>query len=349
MNKFDAKYEIRLAQKKDIANIMQFIECHWKAGHIMAHDRDLFEYEYVNGNDVNFIIAIEREKKTIEAIFGFLNCSHHEDAAKKYVWGSIWKVVEGNDNLPLLGIELARRVKELTGCRAHIGNGANPKTTIPLRKIFFKEKVARMNHYYLLNADIKVYKIAVVQQKELNDSGFFSDHARLEKFGSMQEVNDRFDIDNVEAVPYKDSWYVEKRFFNHPYYEYDVYGVQSLSRNIEAILVTRTVLCEGSKVLRIVDYIGDQSAFAGLGKTFQSMLKSNGYEYLDFYELGFEKKFIVEAGFKLKDEYDPNIIPNYFEPFLRENVEIWAHYQEEGTLFFKADGDQDRPNQIQER
>ena len=35
---------IKFATKNDIADIMDFIENHWKHGHILARDRNFFEY-----------------------------------------------------------------------------------------------------------------------------------------------------------------------------------------------------------------------------------------------------------------------------------------------------------------
>ena len=43
-------------------------------------------------------------------------------------------------------------------------------------------------------------------------------------------------------------------------------------------------------------------------------------------------------------ENDENVIPNYFAPFVQENVEIFFHAPNEEIVFCKADGDQDRPN-----
>ena len=53
MNKFDERYEIRLGTKRDIDNIMEFIDLYWKKGHILSIDRKLFEYEFLDGNQVN--------------------------------------------------------------------------------------------------------------------------------------------------------------------------------------------------------------------------------------------------------------------------------------------------------
>ncbi|RNB71718.1 hypothetical protein [Brevibacillus panacihumi] len=346
MNKYDERYEIRLAKHSDIENIMSFLDTYWREGHIMARDRELFEYEYVNGDTVNFVLAIDKGTQLIEGIFGFLNCSQTPDSTKKDIWGSMWKVVDTHDNIPFLGVELARRVFALTGCRTQIGNGANPNTTIPLRRMFFGDKVARMQQYYLLNNEIDEYKIAIIQNKDSADYEVTDNGTFLVEFNSIDDVKRNFDIDRVESIPYKDYWYINKRFFNHPYYKYNVYGLQDANRKTGALMMTRTIECNGSKIMRIVDYIGDQQLFASLGKNFASLLKEHEYEYIDFYTLGFNEKHILSAGFKLRTDHDPNVIPNYFEPFVRKNADIWAHYKFDGTLFFKADGDQDRPNQL---
>jgi hypothetical protein len=349
MNKYDERYEIRLARRSDIDDIMRFIDEHWRKGHIMARDRRLFEYEYVDGEDdhVNFVLAIDRKSRSIEGIFGYLHCSQTADPGKKDIWGSMWKVVDEHDNIPFLGVELARRVVALTGCRMQIGTGANPNTTVPLRRMFFGDKVARMKHYYYLNPGIEDYRIAVIRNRDHARFGGAGSKTALVEFNSINEVKQHFDIDSVEAVPYKDGWYINKRYFNHPYYRYTVYGLQDEHGKTGALMMARAVECNGSKVLRIVDYIGDQRRFAGLGKAFEAILKENRYEYIDFYAHGFHEPYILDAGFTLRTDDDPNIIPNYFEPFLRENVDIWVHYKLDGTLFFKADGDQDRPNQPQ--
>ena len=347
MNKYDEKYEIRLARVGDIEAIMSFIDDYWRKGHVMARDRKLFEYEFVDSDRVNFVIAVDKENQLIEGIFGFLNCSHTKDPQRKDIWGSIWKVVDTHNNIPFLGVELARRVFTLTGCRTHIGNGANPNTTVPLRKLFFGDKVGRMKQYYLLNPDVDEYRIALIEEKDGADFTAGEKETVLIEFKSIDEVKRDFDIKGIKAIPFKDDWYINKRFFDHPYYKYSVYGLQDENGKTGALMMTRSIECYGRKVLRIVDYIGDQILFSGLGKRFKTLIKENGYEYIDFYTFGFNEGYILDAGFKLRTDYDPNIIPNYFEPFARENVDIWVHYKLEGTLFFKADGDQDRPNQVE--
>ncbi|MBH1942488.1 hypothetical protein I5677_16420 [Mobilitalea sibirica] len=345
MNKFDERYDIRLAKISDVDQIMRFIDEYWKKGHIMSLDKELFMYEYADGDNINFVLAIDKNTHSIEGIFGFLRCSDTKDPLKKDIWGSIWKVVDTHDNMPFLGIELAKRVFSFTGCRTQIGNGANQNTTVPLRRLFFGDKVVKMKQYYLLNKSFEDYRVAIVKQKHDNKPNTtIQNEVTLREFKSIDEVKQYFDIESINAIPYKDNWYVNKRYFSHPYYKYLVYGIVNSKGQTGALMMARLLECNGNNLLRIVDYIGDQTLFSGLYNQFELLMSNYNLEYIDFFTYGFDEEAIIKAGFTLRTDQDPNVIPNYFEPFLRENVDIWAHYKYDGTLFFKADGDQDRPN-----
>lgn len=343
MNSFDERYEIRLGTLEDIPAIQAFINEHWKKGHIMATDRTLFDYEFVEDNQVNMILAIDRNTNQIEGIFGFLRCSHTKDPSKQDIWGSMWKVNEQHDNLPLLGIELAKHVYPLTGCRMQIGNGANPKTTIPLRKLFFREKTCRMKQYYMLNHEMDSYNVAIINHKD--DKPIFNEDkdTALIAIHSMKELNSLFDMEIDDALPYKDQWYVNHRFFEHPYYKYQCYGIQQ-NNTVTAIFFLRTITVNNGTVARIVDYIGNPEAIEQTGALLYDLMVQNQWEYIDFYEFGLPDQYLENAKFRYRNDADKNVIPNYFEPFVQENVDIWCHYKSEGTTFFKADGDQDRPN-----
>lgn len=346
VNKFDKRYDIRLAGYEDIEAIMDFIDEKWKKGHILSRDRALFEYEFLEKNQVNMILAIDRETKLIEGLFGFLPCSHTDDKSKYDIWGSLWKVNDSHKNEPLLGIELAKRVYGLTGCRMHIGNGANPNTTIPLRRIFWGDQTGKMKQYYRLNSKTDEYRICKIARPEFAGHKEKENLQEIIELPTMQKLKKAIDIESLDTYPYKDNWYIEKRFYGHPYYSYCVIGLKE-KRGVTAIVVYREVEAVGKKALRIVDYIGKHQTFAETGEYWQAQMEEHGYEYVDFYEFGMDDKILNDAGFLCRKDGDLNVIPNYFEPFLRENVEIWVHYKYNGTTFFKADCDQDRPNLYQ--
>lgn len=345
MNRYDERYEIRMAKDMDIENIMQFIDKYWKKGHIMSCDREYFEYEFKEKNTVNFIIAIDKSTGNIEAILGFLKSSHTQ--GKVDIWGSIWKVNDSHHNEPLLGIELQKRVDKLAGCRYHNGIGINPHTALPLMRMFFRRNVGKMNQYYMLNENLKEYRIAQINQKivkEINQE----EALILIPINSFEELINRYSIGehNKKAIPYKDEWYVQKKFFSNPRRKYMVYGiVKSLTdKKIKGFIVLRECSYQGSSVLRILDYYGKQENFGRIGGALHDMILANHYEYVDLYTLGFEEKYIQQAGFVKREENSVNIIPNYFEPFEKKNIDIYVQYENENTVFFKADGDQDRCN-----
>ncbi len=337
---YDRKYDIRLAEREDIPAIMRFLDENWRKGHIMATSRELFEYEYVHGNEVDFVIAVEKERKSIEGIFGFLRCTEKRTGD---LWGSMWKVREDPDNMKLLGVELARRVYDLTGCRSHIGNGANPKTTIPLRKIFFRDKTAKMKQYYRLNPAVEEYRIPLVRDRRIPEKPEGAPAYTLRKLETFEEFRKAFDPEKAEEIPRKDGWYVRHRFYEHPVYRYDVYGACDEAGECRAVFMCREVCAEGAKALRIVDWIGEFRMLEGLYDAIGELAAARGCEYTDFFEYGIPDAYLEKAGFRDRDNTD-NIIANHFEPFQRANNDIWVHFREDGTAFFKADGDQDRPN-----
>lgn len=114
---------------------------------------------------------------------------------------------------------------------------------------------------------------------------------------------------------------------------------------MEAVIVMRRITVNDSQVLRIVDYIGNKQALQYLYGEFRRLMNDQ-VEYIDFYCYGFDRTILSRAGFIRREENDCNIIPNYFEPFLQKNVDIWFNSTCEGITICKADADQDRPNII---
>lgn len=355
MNEFDEHYEIRKANKDDIDAIMKYIDEDWRKGHIMSVNKELFEYEFLEEDDsVNMVLAINRENGRIDGIMGYLCASNCPD--KKDIWGSIWKVRDGS--ISLLGVEIMRRMEEISGCRYHLGMGANPKTNIPLVRVMFKRTGAKLSHYYMLGSvspeDMRIAKITNLPSPSALDETTSSNTYSFEvrKITNPDDLKPLFATKAcLDAVPYKDLWYINKRFFNHPISSYDVYGIFAKESGDEAAayspvaaFVTRVQEANDSSVLRIVDYIGEESAITAAGPFIKKLLDDNNYEYADFYCFGIDDEHLKNGGFICLKDGDENIIPNYFKPFLQENIDIWVHYPVNGARFCKADGDQDRPN-----
>ncbi|XME03022.1 hypothetical protein QYZ88_002235 [Lachnospiraceae bacterium C1.1] len=342
MSKFDEKYCVRLANPDDIDAIMAFIDKYWSSGHLMSRNRKYFEYEFLINGQVNFVIALDRATNTIQGIRGLLFSAL--DKKKRDLWGSIWKANAGDGNYPLLGTEIRKRTDQLTDFRYNLGVGQNINTTMIVGSRFKKE-IVRLDHFYKLNPEISDFKIAIINSKS-SPVCSLSDDSIAEKACSIDEVKEKINIEAIDAIPYKDNWFLKHRYFDHPWYEYQVYTLCKKGEAASAVMVTRDVEANGSHVLRIIDYIGDKTVISGLGTFFDNILRDNNYEYIDFYGYGFDADTVKAAGFcNIYDEGDDNIIPNYFEPFVQENKDI-AGFFDIGTdvTICKGDGDQDRPN-----
>lgn len=343
-NKFDEFYTIRLATKEDIPIIMAYINEHWRENHIMAKDIAFFKHEYLQGENVNFLLAFHKEHQTIEAIYGFIkSCRRYE--SQGIVWGSIWKANSNLYNLPFLGVELAKRMNKMFPDGRFVGIGANEHTTVPIRQKLMKENVAKMNHYYYLNPEKDVYHIAVINDKKTVAPHNENLKAELVLFETYDQMISRFDVNKFIDISHKDDLYIKHRYFEHPYFKYEVCGV-TINNEVKALLVFRKININNSSVLRIIDFIGNEHTFSYLQHPLRNKIIQENVEYLDMYNYGIAKALITEAGFIYRSENDTNIIPNYFEPFLQQNIDIWVHWAAKDVWFFKGDSDQDRPNLI---
>lgn len=337
MKKIDDLYDIRKAKIDEIDKIMEFIKENWNRNHILAINQDFFQYEHVISGDLDFIVAVKKNTNCIVGILGILRASQNKDNLD--IWAGIWKVMEGE--VPLLGFEIYKRAKKIYNARSISSVGDNPNTTVRLMKCLTQNKVVKMKHYYML-ADKEKYSIAKVINKTTLINDEKNSEIELFLINEFDEIDEQSKIfKNNSIIPYKDCWYVKHKYFEHPINNYKVWGLRE-EKNLVAIMVGREQMYNDTCVLRIVDYIGDFSKISSLKAHFYEMLKR--YEYIDFYQYGFDEDALYKAGFIERKENDENIIPNYFSPFVQENIDIWCNSSEQGCVFFKGDGDQDRPN-----
>lgn len=328
--------EIRQAEYEDIPLIMNFIDIHWKKGHILARDLELFRWQFCPADEVNMVIGKDSQSGELYGILGFIryNFSNQPDIS-----GSIWKKIHCGD--PILGLEMEKKVWEITGCRWWASPGMNDRA---LRLGVLRGDTARSMHHFYRLGYVEDFRIARVEEKKRKD--FSADQGvKLVPLSRIEKFTEWFSEEYLQTfLPYKDTHYIRWRYYDHPIYCYDIYGIRLPDGRIRSALVCRTVEAEGHKVIRLVDFIGQEEDFGKIGKELDGILQSGDYEYIDFYMYGMDISAVERAGFTRRTVEDSNIIPNYFEPFVRENVDIkfllpWGNFR-----MFRGDGDQDRPS-----
>ena len=254
--RFEEKYEFRLAKRSDIDDIMKYIDQCWKKGHILAKNRDLFEYEFCDGEEVHFLLAIDRNTGEIEGLDGYYYTSSRRRDFD--VWGTMWSVRKDHKNLPMLGVAIANQYFKKIGFRYEIGVGVNKVTATPLHEQHFKVKTGMLKHYYMLHKIKNEYVIASILEPHVTNASSHRDAQKLKKITDGKQVDNLFDFEHkITTYPFKDGWYVRHRFFQHPVYQYDTYAIMQNESEASALVVIRKVKHADHNVLRIVDYMGE--------------------------------------------------------------------------------------------
>jgi hypothetical protein len=333
--------KISLASLTDITDIMSFINSEWKEGHILARDQDFFRYEHQSKDQINFVISKDENMK-INGVLGFIPSALEEDSD---VCTVIWKVSKNSQN-PILGIELLQFLQKEKRVRTVLSVGINKKT-IGIYK-YLGMYTDSLNQFVMINKNIQEFKIAKVNELKVFDNIVSVDENYVIKLVKQEFDLSDFNFEEYKKnIPFKNKKYFFKRYFEHPIYQYDVYGAYFMDKLV-SLIVTRVQSYNESKVLRIVDFIGEEKCLLSFGKFISELIIKQGYEYADFYCFGLDQEVLNNAGFYLMDPFKEDlIIPNYFAPYLQKNIPIYFFADTnkiESLSLFKADGDQDRPN-----
>lgn len=325
---------IRFVKEADISGIMDFIDNYWRKGHILGTNTDFFRYEHLLDEGVTYVISEDTEGK-INAILGYIPYGKK----KRDIMTVMWKA--NHTANPSLGLDLFYFLLQNADGRIIASPGSNRK----LRGLYtyLGYQFGKMTQWYRLRRKEEYKIVRIADSRIPQPSG---QQSEFRKYETWEELTADFDFEayyKTDPKPLKEDWYVKKRYFFHPIYEYDIYGVTDDSHKVSAIFVCRPVHINGSCVLRLVDCIGDPEKIKSATAMIDHLLAQYDAECADCYEAGVPDSFFLEAGW-IKTEETENIIPNYFAPFVQENVDIYYFSTDPDVILFKGDGDQDRPN-----
>ena len=322
---------IEYMKESDKKNLFNFLEKNWNINHIYLKDKKYFDYEFSDNS--NFILAKDNDE--IIATLGYFDYDNKGD-----IWTVIWKNSgKMNDGLKCLQFLLNAGYKSVSSC------GINKKT-IPIYE-FLGINTGRLKHFYILNQEIKEYKIAKIVEKNIRKVKYeeFKDVIEINNIGELLKLINYQELKKYNF--YKSPEYFNKRYFKHPYYKYHILVK---FKNADSILVYRIVKANGGSCIRIMDFLGDEKEFNELINYLIDKMLKEKHEYVDIYEVGIEDEILENSGFIERKEEDSNIIPNYFEPFIQKNVEIYYMSTcKDKFRIFKGDGDQDRPSVVKEK
>lgn len=332
---------IRRASSQDIPPIMTFIRDYWDRAHILAISREFFEYQYVYGEEVCFIIAENQLEGSLEGILGYI--PYDSEDTPRDIFGAIWKV--RSSQYPMLGMRMQKYAMETLHARSFSAVGINSSTADMHKRLGMQ--TGKMEQYYILNPD-RQYSIAKVNSMSEQTWDFQDEQYEWNICPDMKTLAQVFDSNSCrERKPFKCRAFMERRYYQHPIYQYQVFGISRKGEAVTSVAVAREIACLGSKVLRLVDFIGRTEDIGHIGEALIKLVRDGGYEYVDMYQTGIPREQMERSGFRMNGKEDGNIIPNYFEPFVQENIDILYYTSaKKGICLFKGDGDQDRPSKL---
>ena len=212
--------------------------------------------------------------------------------------------------------------------------------------------VGKLKHFVLINTNQSDFSILKINRPVDAVQSASNDNYSLREFNSDDLIH--MSAETVSKIfvtrPKKNPEYLLNRYLNHPIYKYQILAIL-LNHEVSAILVTRAIQVDSSKVLRIVDYQGEFIHLQYLNQPLQKLLSQEGYEYIDFMQHGIAADYLTKSGFvHLQENKNDLVVPNYFEPYEQRNVTLdyayYTKYSNENFLICKGDSDQDRPSII---
>jgi hypothetical protein len=332
---------------EDIDDVIRFIDEQWKPGHVLGAWRPLLDWQHrdPDGRGYSFVVARRRRDAAVLGIIGYIPTRRFDPALADHnvIWLTTWKVRD-DSGVAGLGIQL---LQHLTRTEPHVAVGALGLTpsTLPIYSAL-GYRVGELEHYVHPNAAVDMFELAALRS---GPATIARDGARLEvlrltrdsEFGAIVWAS------GEAGVPRKTPEYFRRRYAHHPVYSYIVVAVVEDGAAV-GLLAARVAEHDGRRALRIVDFIGSPEVLARTGPPVQALLEEAGAEYADVYNVGIDADVFARAGFARVDPEGPDIVPDHFEPFERQNVRLRFSFKGSQPVIFKGDADQDRPNRVRQ-
>ena len=346
--------KVRLATSADHDALIGFIHDHWSASHVFTQAPEVFRWQHLQSDgrlNVMFAEQITDGEREIVGFLGFIPTGRFDtELGDTDLTLAIWMVRDGAP--PGLGLRLLKQLRAELQPRLIAAIGISEMVG-PIYKVL-RYELGRLDHVAIFNparngklrlADNVPASAFVAADDRAADGGI----VRLERLNSDSDETTRRIVDQIGAarVPAKSWTYVRERYLEHPWYRY----IASLVCRDElpvAVMVWRRVEAEGTAVLRIVDIIGDTGWLADANIALTSAVIDADAEYIDLMSFGVDRATLAAGGFVSPSEHPDMIIPNYFSPFERRNVDVALAItcDDEDVTLFRADSDQDRPNSL---
>lgn len=325
--------------------LVSFLDNYWKKNHSLVKSRTLLYFQHYNAEKqcFNFIVGENNKTKEYDALIGYIPTSQYDNtlSEKGDYWGAIWKIRDDieNEEINIVAFYLWKQLFKLPHFHSYAAIGISDIA----KKIYKASRipVATMCQYYIANNQIEEFHVA--KNPLVHKEEGIGNNWKIVTMSSLPEMN----IPEYAYTPMKSRMYFINRYEHHPIYKYVFWSIFDENEKIKNIWTIRRIVVDGISIYRIVDVLGKLEVLPDLSTQIQEKLQEEHCEYIDLMNFGISNDVFEKIGFNVVDcDSKDVIIPNYFEPFVKENIKIEIAYKSKYSNYvaFKADSDQDRPN-----
>lgn len=311
---------------------------------IFVKNKNTFDWHFKDRSKYNFFISIIKNK--ICSIQGYIPQSKYDlNLSNKQIFLSNFH--SKKNILPGLG---SVAFKKLISNKSFVGS-----TNFPIRMLEYHKKLGfntgKMSHVFVINPNIKKFNILKINkndQLKINKSKT-NLNIRLDiTFKLIKSIN-QIKIDKKifkKFKPEKSKTFIKNRYLKYPYFDYYCYEIYKKNKPV-SLLILRKVNKGKNNLFKIIDYFGEDKNLKYIANLLIHLFKEYKSESVDFYYYGIKEKFAKNSFFLNKNDFKNLIIPDWFNPFLKKNIDY--HYavkfsNKHNIRLFKGDGDRDRVN-----
>ena len=334
----------RVARKRDADRIFSFLKSYWREDHVFVRNPELMTWQHsAPGSDgLNFVMA--EVGTSLVGILGFISFrSFDPNLPRDSIALAIWKRTDEAERGT--GLRMLTWLREELAPSNIIAINLNPATRPIYESLGFK--TGMMDQYVIFNTDLAFSKVTGQRVSHPDRLG-----SGLELLSHNQELSARI-AEGLEELlrlncPEKSISYYLHRFQEHPWFKYE-FVTMGQGNTPVLLLVLRRIQVGESSILRVVDIAGEVERMPESATVLSDLLSKSESEYIDILAHGLEEMEMIQGGFQSREASPDLLIPNYYDPFERRNIDVLFAYHSKNTEsgpfhLHPADSDQDRPN-----
>jgi len=372
------EFRFRWCPLSRLAALQEFIDQHWKKGHVLARDAELLRWQYRNphqADSLSVLIAEDGDEIAgmLGVIFvGFAQAGQRLPGAMLAMW-----LARVEDRRGGLGLQLMQELRDQE-C-PFIGVMGIATAALPIYRALrysVVDRVPRLARVFSIGNFESLLSAETAGLYTAETRAIWTATATAVTAGELTgelsvdwtaEMASRWDhawqkhFAPRASGGWRDAAFLDWRYVNHPRFEYTIrVAMDPGSDEITGLVVYRIVQIQNrpERVLRIVEFLATESSGPRLAAEVLRVGTEQAVAFADFYCTSIPSgRWLEEVGF-VREQQQPVHLPTLFSPldFRRGGMsaafsvtaeiapDSREYFRDRDFYFTAGDGDQDRPN-----